>query len=203
MTTEEQRKQNRERQQRHREKKRQAAYIPTAEEDFDKFPEEQGLALRDHVRNVQRDIKSELGVERFAQHWQDDSDAEYAIDAVARTLFAFKKGWMCQVSNPDGLHVAGTYFPDALGAGIVDAAHRYSLERSQTFSRLYRELLEILDNRFGKNTDDHAKAIKAEIAGTYVLKLPETRPEPKPEVSLRIAPEMSLSMQQLYQHCRS
>jgi hypothetical protein len=78
--TEEKRKQNRERQQRHREKKRQAAYIPTAEEDFDQFPEDHGLVLRDHVRNVERDIKLELGVERFAKHWQDNSDAEFAID---------------------------------------------------------------------------------------------------------------------------
>jgi hypothetical protein len=180
MTTEEQRKQSRERQQRHREKKRQAAYIPSADEAFDQFPEEQTQVLREHVRDVLQQVKSELGLEGFG-NYQDNQNAEYAIDAVACTLFALKKNWVREVRSPNGVMVGGTYFPDALGSVIVEAAHRYGLEKSQTFATLYRELLQMLDKRYGKEPTEHARDIKAELAGSYVL-LSETKPEPKPEV---------------------
>jgi hypothetical protein len=62
-----------------------------------------------------------------------------------------------------------------IGSHIVADAHRHNLERSQTFLMLYRELLEILDQRFGKPLSEDlierraALDIKAELAGTYAL----------------------------------
>jgi hypothetical protein len=93
---------------------------------------------------------------------------------VAWTLFAFKKNWVQQVLDPRGELVGGGLFADVIGSDICSDTHEFSLENSQTFSTLYRELLKILDQRYGGNTLSEdpverraALAIKQEIAGTY------------------------------------
>ncbi len=95
------------------------------------------------------------------------------MDRVARTLFGFtqpdKAIWVRRVTDPDGVVVSGSYFPDVLGSGIVAAAHRYGLEKSQTFSTLYRELLQMLDQRFGHERTEHSIAIHTELEHKYVL----------------------------------
>jgi hypothetical protein len=187
---------NREQKRKSRANHKAAAYVPTADEwtwNWDsRFPEE-AAAVREYEKQVGQKVAEELGrISTFETYgWSREKFAEsfplgygtpeaYAVDQVARTLFGFKKNtsvWVHEVVDPNGIIVAGTYFPDALGSEIVEAAHRYGLEKSQTFSALYRELLQILNNRYGKEPTEHARDIRAELAGLYVLASPEPRPE--------------------------
>jgi hypothetical protein len=80
--------------------------------------------------------------------------------------------WVREVRDPDGVIVSGLNFPDALGSDLIDSVHRHGLEKSQTFATLYRELLEILNKRYGQESTYHARVIKAELAGEYVLSEP-------------------------------
>jgi len=164
---------NREQKQKSREKQRAAVHIPTANEWFDSFPvrfPEESASLDAHCKHILKTIQEELP--DFPKEYQANSEAECVVDLVARTLFALKKNWVHEVHSPEGLLVGGMYFPDALGSVIVDAAHRYGLERSQTFAGLYRELLEILDKRYGHENTYDARAIKAELASEYILSEP-------------------------------
>lgn len=142
--------------------KAKAAQTPSADEASDQFPEEQTQLLREHVSDVLKQIKLELGLENFGAY-QDNQNAEHAIDAVVWTLFSLKKNWIREVHSPDGLLAGGSYFPDALGAVIVESAHRYGLTKSQSFATHYRELLRILDKRFGGDETKDSRAIKAEL----------------------------------------
>jgi hypothetical protein len=56
-----------------------------------------------------------------------------------------------------------------LGYDIVSATHRYNLEISPTYSAIYRELLGLLDQRFGSNFDRDSTAIKRELSGKFVV----------------------------------
>jgi hypothetical protein len=174
---------NRKQKQQSREKQRAAAHIPTANEWFDSFPvrfPEESAGLDAHCKHILKTIQEELP--DFPKEYQANSEAEYIVDLVARTLLALKKNWIREVHSPDGLLVGGMYFPDALGSVIVDATHRYSLERSQTFAGLYRELLATLDKRYGLESTYDARAIKAELAREYVF--PEPSAERKQEAAI-------------------
>jgi hypothetical protein len=179
---------NREQKRKSRANQKTAAYVPTADEWTWKAAE-----VREYEKQVGQKVAEELGrISTFETYgWSREKFAEsfplgcgtpeaYAVDQVARTLFGFKKNtsvWVHEVQDPNGIIVTGFYFPDVLGSEIVEAAHLYGLERSQTFSTLYRELLQILDKRYGKEPTEHARDITAELADQYVLALPETKPE--------------------------
>jgi hypothetical protein len=65
------------------------------------------------------------------------------------------------------------FYPEALGSGLVENTHHFGLEASAIYAAAYRELLHNLDEKFGDEHTEHARDIKTELAGEYVLKLPE------------------------------
>jgi len=102
-------------------------------------------------------------------------------ERVAWTLLSFKKNLIEQVEG--GEMFGGMFFADSLGSDIVAATHRFKFEASQTYSAAYRELLVLLNQRYGKNRDRDSNVVTAELSGTYTL--PELKPElpdaqPKP-----------------------
>jgi hypothetical protein len=181
---EEKRKYNREQKRKSREKQK-AAYVPTADEwteSWDGSFSEEAREVREYVREIQRKVAEQIGyVSTFETHgWPREKyaatfplghhPAEETVDFVARTIYAFRKDssvWVRQVS--EGIIVAGSHFPDVLGYEIVSETHRLNLDVSPTYSALYRELLSILDQRFGNNHDRNSAAIKQELTGTFVL----------------------------------
>src|SRR5260370_37399298 len=167
----------------YRERVRERTRIQDAYEWTDnwdiRYPE-QAAEVRDFIRQIQRKVAEEIG----QGHHPAKEKIEYVVDYVVRTLFAFRKGtpvWVCPVSN--GIIVAGSHFPDVIGIELVVETHKQNLEVSPTYSALYRELLLILDSRFGNNNDRDSEAIKQELAGTFVLPVQQPEP-PKPLPSL-------------------
>ena len=164
---------NRERKQKQREREKQkTAEIPTAEEwtwDWAARYPERYRELNEYTKKCATTVSEELG--------RTLGPESETVDRVAWTLFAFKKGWVQQVHAPRGELVGGTCFADVIGSHIVAGTHRYGLEKSQAFSTLYRELLHILDDRYGKTLSEDpierraTLDVKAELSGTY------TRPE--------------------------
>jgi hypothetical protein len=138
--------------------------------------------LHTFEREISRKIADEIGYistfetagwsrEKYAEAFPlGHHPAEETVHRVAQTVFAFRKDtpvWVRQVS--EGIVTAGSCFPDFLGYEIVSATHRFNLEISPTYSAVYRELLGLLDARFGSNRDRNSTAIKQELAGKFVL----------------------------------
>jgi hypothetical protein len=126
---------------------------------------------------------TELGMEKPHNHYStlcERCAIEAALDQVSRTALGFKRGWLREVQMPAGELVAGAYFPDALGESLVQDTHRYELEQSPTFGTAYRELLLVLDKKYGHENTKHARAIKQELSREYVLVVP-VEPQPAPE----------------------
>jgi hypothetical protein len=138
--------------------------------------------LREFEKQISRKIAEEIGHvstfeafgwprEKYAEAFPlGHHPAEETVHRVAHILFAFRKDtpiWVRTVA--EGIVVAGLYFPDMSGYDLVSATHRFNLETSPTYSTLYRELLELLDLRFGGNRDRNSTAIKQELAGKFVL----------------------------------
>jgi hypothetical protein len=149
----------------------------------------QAAELREFEKEISRKIADEIGYistfeafgwprEKFADSFPlGHHPAEETVHRVAETLYALRKDtpvWVRKVA--EGIVVAGLYFPEMLGHEIVSATHKYNLEISPTYSAIYRELLGLLDARFGSNRDRNSAAIKQELAGKFVL-LSEVRPE--------------------------
>jgi hypothetical protein len=134
-------------------------------EAYEEFSGEQKEELHKHVIEIMKQVQAEISIPAAVLE---------TVHKVAWTLFAFKKGWTQSVIDPRGELVGGTYFADVIGSDIVADTHEFSMEKSQTFSTLYRELLRILDQRYGKNLSEDpterraALDIKAELAGEYV-----------------------------------
>jgi hypothetical protein len=141
----------------------------------------QSAEVREFVRDAQRKIAEEIGyTPGFETHgWPREKYAarfplghhpgEETTGYVLWTLYAFRKDTSVFVREfPEGIVTAGN-FPDIIGLEIVSETHRLNLEVSPTYSALYRELLSILDQRFGNNRDRNSAAIKQELAGTFVL----------------------------------
>ena len=184
------RKYNREQKQKSRAKQKADAYIPTADEAADAFSidfPEREKELSAYVKLFSNKVVEELGRELGAPQkdrlgnvvgW--DHDEEFTVDRVARCLLGLKNNWIQKVRCPEGELVAGSYFADSSG-GIVESAHRHGLKNSETFRLLYRELLEILDKRYGSQQTQDATTIRGELAGTYALPpVPElTKQEPE------------------------
>lgn len=155
------------------------------------FPQ-QRVELRAHEEDFTAKVAGELG--------RDLSDLEEETLAwVSVTSFCFAKNnspWVSPVKNPSGVIVGGLFWPDVLGEDLVANTHRFELEKSPTYSSTYRDLLKLLDRKFGKNNRGpealSAITIRAELAGTYVY-TPPAPPEPKPEPPKRIAPPVPVS----------
>ncbi len=162
-------------------------------ENWDSRYPAQATERREYVRTIASKVAEDIGYtptfetfgwprEKYATIFPlGHHPAEETVGYVAGTLYAFRKDtpvWVHNVS--EGIIVAGSHFPDVLGYQIVSETHRYNLEISPTYSSLYRELLGLLDQRFGNNRDRHSAAIKQELAGQFVLPV-ESEP-PKPEL---------------------
>ena len=125
------------------------------------------LRMSKYRKETTRKISDELGTDLDAQ-------ATETVDYVLSASFGFEHKIMRQVMDPPGLMV-GSLFPDVIGRHIVRGTHMYSLERSATFSTIYRDLLRILDQKFGRQLSQDpierqsALDVKAEIEGTYEL----------------------------------
>jgi hypothetical protein len=153
---------------RHREKKRIAASVPYADEWCNSFSEnypEHEAELKAYLAEFSERVAGELGREI-----RNSFDEGQLIDEVACALLGFKKNWVRKVTDPPGEIVSGRYFPDVLGESIVSGAHFHGFKKSETFVKAYQELLEILDLRYGKQNTEHARDIKLELSGDYVLK---------------------------------
>lgn len=160
LTPEEQearRKYNRERKQQSREKQKAAA-TPTSDEWRDQFyGSPQCEEVRLYAQRQYKQIAQELCVE-------SGHPARYEIDAVLWTLYGFKKNFVREVVEPRGIKVCFLY-PDVIGSQIVAATHRHELEKSGTYSAAYRELLHVLDKRYGRNADvNHPDKVEREAA---------------------------------------
>ncbi len=178
---------NREQKQKSRAAQKAARYIPTADEVFDAFPvefPERTKQLSEYAEQFSNKVVEELRRELGSAQKDPlgnvvgyDHSEEFVVDRVARCLLSLKKGWVQKVQ--EGELVSGLYFPESSGS-VVEAAHRYGLKHSQTFSQLYFELLKTLDKRYQHEQTEDAAIIRAELAGEYVLKLPMPKPEPMP-----------------------
>jgi hypothetical protein len=192
MTPEERRAYNAQMKARSRERKKLAVYVFTADEWRDEFRKQHPALqteLDEYAKQFAETVLSELQI-----------NSSHAIDAcldqVARTLLGLKSGWVRDVQAPAGELVSGAYFGDALGELIVGDTHRNGLERSQTFSAAYRELLKILDKEYGHENSKDALAIKAELNGTYSLP-PEPEPPKAPEPPAPEPPKVPTGQQVL------
>ena len=138
-------------------------------EACEEFQMDQKEELHKHAIKIMKQVQAEISTDIPA------AVLETTVCGVPWTLFAFKKGWTRSVIDPRGELVGGGCFADVIGSDIVADSHKFSLEKSQTFSTHYRELLRILDQRYGgKISEDPiekraALDIKAELAGDYVL----------------------------------
>jgi hypothetical protein len=169
---EERRRYNRDSKKRSREREKQereAVEKLTAHEYCDVFFGSPDYArMREYKKDTVKKITNELGTDL-------DGQATEVVHYVLSASFGFENRIMRQVTDPIGLMVGGV-FPDVIGRQIVAGTHKYNLERSTTFSNIYRHLLRILDLRFGKQLSQDpiekqaALDVKAELAGTYVLR---------------------------------
>ena len=169
---------------RSRERQRQRTVTPTADEWAEQFSKQHPALqteLDQYANEFAKSVLCELQIK-----------SSYAIDAcldqVARTSLGLKRNWVRDVQAPNGEMVAGMYFADSLGETIVRDAHMYGLEQSPTFSAGYRELLRILDEKYGYEQTKDAHAIKAELNGSFVLVIP-VKPEPAPAPSAPALPQ--------------
>ncbi len=172
------------------EKKRQA-YVPTAEEWRDEFAAtEHYKTLNAYIKKFSNKVAEELGKNvgsvrvktgPGAYEYYDD-DGGYTLDRVARTLLGLKRNWVKQVSDPSGELIAGSYFADpdcGFASELIESAYRHGLKKSPTFAASFRELLEMLDKRYGRQQSKDAGNIRAELNRTYV---PPAPPQPTPEL---------------------
>ena len=181
-----------------REKKRQSraakreserrAQTPTADEAAACFATDHPERVKEldvYVKGFAAKVTEELGrglggpkkvPSGYVVGWNHEE--EFTVDRVARVLLGLKKGWIQNTQRPDGELVSGAYFADVSG-DTVEFANRYGLKKSPTFAAMYRELLEIVDKRYGGQPTPDAAIVKTELAGRYELRpLPEL---PKPE----------------------
>jgi hypothetical protein len=167
---------------------RLATEIPTASEWMEQFPVQHHALhteLNQYVNEFAESVLSELQI-------NSSHSIAACLDQVARPLLGLQRGWLREVQAPAGELVSGMYFPEALGESIVHDTHRYHLEQSPTYSATYRELLRILDTKFGHENTEHARSIRQELSGEYVLAIP-VDPQPAPEPTPAVAEPRLLS----------
>ena len=131
------------------------------------FPE-QYKELRAYQNKFSARVQEELGRKL------SDDEAE-TLSWLSVASYCFKKGvspWVRVVSDPNGVIVGGSFYPEVIGSGLVKNTHRFGLETSATYAGLYRPLLAVLDKKFGRTPKEgseaqSATAVKAELAGTY------------------------------------
>jgi hypothetical protein len=149
-----------------------ARYVPTADEAADSFAADHPERVKDldaYVKEFTANVTAELGrglgqpqIDPSGNVIGFDHDEEFTVERVARCLLGLKHGWVQRVREPDGELVSGRYFADASGI-IVESANRHGLTNSRSFNLLYRELLGILDQRYGHQQTEDSAVVRAEL----------------------------------------
>jgi len=149
-----------------------AALTPIYEDWIHKWDEnfpQQYKELRAYERKFSAQVQAELGRELC------DLEAETLYNASV-AVYCFKQHgspWVRSVIDPNGVIVGGAFFPEVIGTWLVKYTHRFALESSATYAKLYRPLLAVLDKKFGKfnqnssSEGESARSVQAEIAGTW------------------------------------
>ena len=152
--------------------KKKDAETPTYEDWMYKWDEnfpQQYKELRAYEKKFSAQVQQELGRELC------DLEAETLYNAAV-AFYCFKQGgspWVRSVIDPNGVIVGGAFFPDVIGTWLVKYTHRFGLETSATYAKLYRPLLAVLDKKFGKfsqnssSEGESARSVQAELAGTW------------------------------------
>jgi len=161
MSTEHQRKLNRERQQKFRDKKSNP--IPNA------WDYEMPAARVRELDAYAKEVSEKIGLELEALGNND----KYILDGVARSILAIEKNWTQLVQNPQGI-LAGGYFPDALASHAIKHVLKSRLQESPSFAELYRRFLQVVVRFFDKTderylTPEYIVEANQELAGVYVL----------------------------------
>jgi hypothetical protein len=155
------------------------AQTPSADQWTWNWPEhfpEQNKELNAYEQKFSAKVFEELGRE-FHPHSSPEAET---LSWVTVTAYCFRKNdspWVHEVDSPNGIIVGGLFYPDVLGSDLVANTHRFGLETSATYAALYRELLRILDKKFGHERTEDAAAVRAELAGTYIYVPPHPKPE--------------------------
>jgi hypothetical protein len=108
---------------------------------------------KDFVKTVAEELArepNELPVEQIAQ--------------VAWVLRSFEKRLIQTVLDPNGEIFGGLLYADSIGKYVVAAAAKFNLTKSLTFLTAFKELLRLLNDRYGTNTDQHAQAVKQALS---------------------------------------
>jgi len=142
--------------QRRSREKQKAAEIPTADEwtwDWrSRFPEQYD-DLNSYTKEFVQTIAEELGQEPNQLPLEQ-------IGQVAWVLHSFEKRLIQTVLDPNGEIFGGSLYADSIGKYVVDATAKFNLTKSATFLAAFRKLLQLLNDRYGKNMDQHAQAVK-------------------------------------------
>lgn len=135
----------------------------------ERFPE-QYKELTAYRGKFSAQVQEELGGRTLS-----DLEGETLYN-VAVAFYCFKKTgspWVRGVIDPNGVIVGGAFFPEVIGTWLVKYTHRFGLESSATYAKLYRPLLTVLDKKFGKfsqnssSEGESARNVQAELAGTW------------------------------------
>lgn len=139
---------------------KKAAEIPTADEwtwDWrSRFPEQYD-DLNSYTKEFVKIVAEELGQEPNKLPLEQ-------IEQAAWVLRSFEKRLIQTVLDPNGEIFGGSLYADSIGKYVVDATAEFNLTKSATFLVAFEKLLRLLNDRYGKNTDQHAQAVKQALA---------------------------------------
>ena len=156
---EERRRYNRFAKQRSREKQ-QASEIPTYDEwtwDWrSRFPEQYN-ELNSYTKVFVQTVAEELGQEPNKLPLEQ-------IEQIAWVLRSFEKRLIQTVFDPNGEIFGGLLYADSIGTYVVAATAKFNLAKSATFLAAFKKLLQLLNDRYTTNTDQHAQAVKQALA---------------------------------------
>lgn len=181
LSPEERRKYNADAQQRSRDRKKQERLrcvtrrADQASDEFvSNFPE-RVLELDANVEQLALKVSKERG-----QPLEEYEELR-VIDRVSRCLLGLKRGWVQEVTHPEGMLVSGMYFADTC-AEMIESANRLGLRDSPSFDSAYLEVLSLVVMRFGKQVPvpEDVQIAKSELDGTYELPKPTLKPTPLP-----------------------
>ena len=139
---------------------KKAAEIPTYDEWVwgwrTRFPEQYD-DLNSYTKVFVKTVAEELGQELNKLPLEQ-------IEQVAWVLRSFEKRLIQTVLDPTGEIVGGLLYADSIGKYVVDATAKFNLTKSATFLAGFKKLLQLLNDRYGKNTDQHAQAVKQALS---------------------------------------
>jgi hypothetical protein len=141
-----------------------------------RMPETQSKKLAEHVQEIKSKILAELGLPDGLWTYRggaSNPDGEI-VDLVACCVFGLENGYVQKVQAPEGV-LWGGYFPEEAASDAVWHVHTdNTLLKSETFKALYDKLIKAVSKKFPQSKA--SADARAELAGTYVLPVPEVKP---------------------------